>query len=349
MPKAPPKLEHVRWVRSKGKLYAYFNSGKLNAKGRAVYLPMPPFGTVGFYDSYTSLKGARTKREASIYSVADLVDAYEGSANFRDLARRSQDVYRTTLKKITSLLGKFPANDLTSSDVQFVLDNEMEGSGAHNMFLSVIGSLYAWGRSPRGGRRTDARPTEGIAKRKGKEHQPWPDHVVEAALKSTDDEVRLAVHLLYFTGQRIGDVLNMRWSDIRDDMIEVVQQKTKKTVWVPFLDELRDELEKTPKRGLTIIANAIGQRRGDDKVREILQAFTRSLGVETVPHGLRKNAVNALLEAACTVAETSSITGQSYKMVEHYAKQINQRRMAKAAIIKLENKRATRKPERKQV
>jgi integrase len=38
--------------------------------------------------------------------------------------------------------------------------------------------------------------------------------------------VRLATHLLYYTAQRIGDVMRMRWSDIRDDHIKVTQQKT---------------------------------------------------------------------------------------------------------------------------
>lgn len=44
-----------------------------------------------------------------------------------------------------------------------------------------------------------------------------------------------------------------------------------------------------------------------------------ALGIKTVPHGLRKNAVNALLEAGCTIAEVSAITGQTHQVVEHYA------------------------------
>ena len=54
-------------------------------------------------------------------------------------------------------------------------------------------------------------------------------------------------------------------------------------------------------------------------------------------HGLRKSAVVMLLEAGCTTAEVASITGQSYEMVEHYAKQVRQRKLAAAAIAKWEN------------
>jgi integrase len=53
-------------------------------------------------------------------------------------------------------------------------------------------------------------------------------------------------------------------------------------------------------------------------------------------HGLRKSSVVTLLEAGCTDAEVASITGQSRQMVEHYARQVNQRKLAASAILKWE-------------
>lgn len=53
-------------------------------------------------------------------------------------------------------------------------------------------------------------------------------------------------------------------------------------------------------------------------------------------HGLRKSAVVFLLEAGCTDAEVAAITGQSRDMVEHYAAQVSQRRLAASAILKWE-------------
>ena len=54
-------------------------------------------------------------------------------------------------------------------------------------------------------------------------------------------------------------------------------------------------------------------------------------------HGLRKSAVVMLLEVGCTTAEVQAITGQSMQMVEHYAKQVNQKKLAASAILKWEN------------
>ena len=53
-------------------------------------------------------------------------------------------------------------------------------------------------------------------------------------------------------------------------------------------------------------------------------------------HGLRKSAVVFLLEAGCSHAEVSAITGQSHQMVEHYGRQVSQRKLAASAILKWE-------------
>src|SRR5262245_53001825 len=54
-----------------------------------------------------------------------------------------------------------------------------------------------------------------------------------------------------------------------------------------------------------------------------------------------------LLEAGCSDAETSSITGQSRRTIEHYAKQVNQRRLNAAAILKWEGADAARASDQK--
>lgn len=53
-------------------------------------------------------------------------------------------------------------------------------------------------------------------------------------------------------------------------------------------------------------------------------------------HGLRKSAVVFLLEAGCTDAEVAAITGQSRQMIEHYARQVKQKKLAAAAVLKWE-------------
>ncbi len=128
----------------------------------------------------------------------------------------------------------------------------------------------------------------------------------------------------------------MRWGDVRDGVIFVRQQKTGKELEIRVHRDLSVELGRTPRKALTILSDAQGRPLKPDTLRDRLQRFAVGHGHKVVPHGLRKNAVNALLEAGCSSAETAAVTGQSLQMVEHYAKCRSTRRLASAAILKLE-------------
>lgn len=335
MSRKPPPLEHVKFVKSRGKWYAYFNTGQRTANGEPIRAPLPPLESVGFWESYASQKAVRTKRAVIAYNVAQLVTEYLAGIDFSKLADASQRLYRIQLAKVTTVLGEFPVNDLHPVDVRAAIDAERYPPATANSFLSAITSLYAWAR--RHGK-TELRPTADIDREKIGSHQPWPESTLQAALTTNDETVRLAVHLLYFTGQRIGDVCGMRWNHIIDGAIEVRQEKTDKRLHVPLHASLSAELKRTPKRGLTILADEHGNAFRTQRLRRSLQVFTKDLGEETVPHGLRKNAVNSLLMAGCTIAEVASITGQTFQMVEHYAKGIEQKGMSKAAMLKFERR-----------
>jgi hypothetical protein len=63
-----------------------------------------------------------------------------------------------------------------------------------------------------------------------------------------------------------------------------------------------------------------------------------------VPHGLRKNSVNMLLEVGCSAALVSAIVGMSLQMVEHYSSKVNRFRLARGAMKILEAAWAEHRP-----
>jgi integrase len=133
----------------------------------------------------------------------------------------------------------------------------------------------------------------------------------------------------------------MRWSDVKDGVISITQDKTGKTVWVPVHSELKSELENIPRKSIFILTNskeqpwATGFKASWRKeLAKPAMAPIKQQGL--VFHGLRKSAVVFLLEAGCTDAEVSAITGQTRQMVEHYSRQVNQQHLAREAILKWE-------------
>lgn len=155
-------------------------------------------------------------------------------------------------------------------------------------------------------------------------------------------ELWWAAALALYLGQRQSDDLAMLWNECASGLMSVAQDKTGKRLWIAVHRDLRGILESVPRRATTILTNTRGRpwtgdgfRTSWDKEldREVM-APIRQAGL--VFHGLRKSAVVFLLEAGCTDAEVSAITGQSRQMVEHYARQVNQKKLAAAAVSKWE-------------
>lgn len=98
----PRRLDHVKYVRAHGRLYAYFNTGRKNERGKAIYHRLPDPSSPQFFVTYGQLKASRERREAPQYTVRALVDEYLKSSAFTDKADATQKLYRLQLRKARS-------------------------------------------------------------------------------------------------------------------------------------------------------------------------------------------------------------------------------------------------------
>jgi integrase len=178
----------------------------------------------------------------------------------------------------------------------------------------------------------------GIEKLPLGEYRSWTDDELAAfeAKWPLGTRERLAYALALYTGQRKGDLLRMTWGHVEGDWIRVAQQKTGKRLRVPMHPELKAVL---------------AARAGAISSAPLLPLKSRHFGTvmkaaiaaaidddACVLHGLRKAATRRLAEAGCTAHEIMSITGHAtLAMVQKYAKDANQTRLARAAMTKLED------------
>jgi integrase len=86
----------------------------------------------------------------------------------------------------------------------------------------------------------------------------------------------------------------------------------------------------------TILVNSRGRPWTSDGFRASFATAKKAAGwtERATFHGLRKNAVIALLDVGCTTAQVAAITRQSMQMVEHYARRRDQRKLAQVAMRK---------------
>lgn len=327
---------YVKRVKARGRFYYYFDTGA-EKDGKPVHKRLPDPSSREFGGVYAALLGHRTRRKSAntIMTVRQLIGLYEKSQVFQKLADSTRKTYSIHLRKVEHEMGDAPAARVEPRDLTQMLDKMSDRPGAANLVLSVVGAVYRWGRQ-RHHVPVTIDPTRDVEAMEMGEHSPWPAAVLSGALASETDRVRLATHLLYYTAQRIGDVVKLRWSDIRDGVLHMRQQKTGRELTIPLHSALAAELENTPKRALTILTTVEGHSIGPQPIRIALKKHCAAFGLDLVPHGLRKNAVIALLEAGCSIAETASISGQTFQMVEHYAKLRDQGKLASAAVLKWE-------------
>jgi hypothetical protein len=85
---------------------------------------------------------------------------------------------------------------------------------------------------------------------------------------------------------------------------------------------------------VTILTNSEGRPWTADGFKASWGKHKPEAATGLVFHGLRKSAVVTLLEAGCTDAEVAAITCQSREMIEHYARAVNQRKLAASAILR---------------
>ena len=328
----------VRRKKAKGNVYFYWSRTEPWTR-----LPDPYTDPDGFMRALARLQrmGALDDERQRTGTFGGLVADYRRSKHFREkLSANTRVSYERYLKRLLVAYADAPLRELTPEDIQRrVLDANEETPGAADMMLTILHTLYAYAKKRHRGL---ADWTEGLEYFGNQtEREPWPDDMLEAALASDDDLFRRAVTLALYTGQRPGDVCSMTWGMVAGDMIRVRQQKTKTALEIPMHDNLKAMIEALPKsdRHLFLLSNRRGDRLTSGVFLLWCQQFSRKLGMNRTPHGLRKNAAIELFEAGCTTAEVAAITGhKSLAMLEHYGKRRSQPKIARLGMGKWQAK-----------
>lgn len=303
----------------------------------------------------TKVLRALPKRVPSTGSISKLIDTYKESGEFLQLSEGYQADKTYYLDLIDARHGPLPVGMMEREHALAARNEFKHTPGKANCLVKHYRTLINWGKDYKEFRIANGiNPFDGIKNLKIGELDPWPDELFERAIEDADPMMRLAYFLFLYTGQRISDVVKMRRNVVKDDKIRVRQQKTKKWLWVPLHFKLREELLRAPKDSLFLICNRERQQFTEDAVRsrhitimknlmqhadaegEMVTLYAEETGARYKVHGLRKNAVIALLQAGSSVHETAAVTGQSEEMVLYYARQIQQEALAHSAVARWE-------------
>jgi integrase len=338
-----PKYVH-RVLNGVGREYFYFQRGRCSSsQGERVRLPGGPH-TPEFWAAYQNCLGGDVLTGKTF---DDLITAYSVSPEFIKRAEATKKDYRRYLDIISRAWGPLLVASCRPKHVIHLRDKWAVKPVTANYLVAVLRLLIGWG-IPR--EFSDSNPCIHVPKLETSPEgaRPWPAWAYKQIDECGREDMRRAVLLARYTGQRQADVLRMSPSDIEDGGINVTQQKTGKELWVPLHPNLRGALAnwicspfvQTPK----------GEAYTPDRFRAAwahLMASTPAGRIRDegfVFHGLRASSCEKLREAGCGDREIEAITGMSPDMITRYSRFADQKTLARAAARRLEEQRTVSEP-----
>jgi integrase len=316
-----PDLPYVRCVKGK---YWYFVKER-RVIGKLPNPKDPDFLTV--YNRYRQGKHVKPVKQ----SFAKLIELYVTTHEFTKLAASSQRIYRRRLDYFRDVIGHMPVKAFKPYMLREMQDALIDTPAEANARKAVLNNLFRCGmdygwidRNPiEGTRQLVVDPQSALA---------WPIPLREIVEARTTGTMRLFYEIALATGQRGGDVVKMRWSDIEGDAIRVKQEKTGTRLWLPITPRLAKVLAATPRTGIFIL-----EENGPVPIATIRKRFRKLLddleAQDYRLHGLRSTAAQELAEAGLSDEMIMSVTGhKSAASLRTYTGDARQKARAKNAM-----------------
>lgn len=313
--------------------YAWRGGPAIHAK------PGTPEFVREYHDAHASLRRPR----AGIFMT--VIAQYKSSPEFTGLAESSRRAYLGYIKLIENEFGDLPLAALADRRVRGEFKTWRDSFAAtprkadyawttlaRIMSFAKDRGIIASNPCERGGRLYVADRTDKI----------WGEAEIAAVLSAASPEIRLALVLALWTGQRQGDLLRLPWSSYDGSHLRLRQSKTGRRIVMPAGAPLKALLDGTERRSPLILTNSYGRACTSDGFRTSWSKACARAGVSGLTfHDLRGSAVVRLALAEATVPQIATFTGHSLKDVEgildaHYLGRDIQ--FAEAAVLKLEKR-----------
>ncbi len=324
------RLRHVKCYRAGGKTYWYHRLTRER-------LPEDEAARVARVLEINRTMEER-RDDAIPGSLLDLIGRYKASPEFKGLAELTRRSYLTYLDMLARAFATKSVDDIDRAWLYELRDAMAETPRAADWALQLISILMNFAVD-RGWRAEN--PAARVRKLRGtKSFEPWSDVALTRFREGANPRMVWAVELALYTGQRQGDVLAIQWQHINDGLISVSQAKTGERLLIPIHRELAVVLDGIPRDHMAIVHT----QRGTPYTRSGFKASFRKelarLGLAGLQfHGLRHTAGKLLAEAGCTDREIAAILGhRTAAMIARYTRGAEQKKLAKAAIVKLETR-----------
>jgi integrase len=271
------------------------------------------------------------QKERMAKSVAELAATYlerhAAQKKSGDEDKRMLDGY------ILPKLGRLRAQDITRSDIEGLHAGLKKTPAQANRVLALMSKMFAlaerWEMRPHNSNPCHGIPRYREAKRR-RYMRPGEAGSIFAAIQrhaAQYPQQAAFLTLLMFTGARPGEIAAARWSDLRDNRIELVEHKTDRTgaVRVIFLPpQAMEAIARLPRTSGTIT--------GIQSPRHLWEIVCAEAGIPDLRlYDLRHSFASAGLQADMTLAQIGELLGhRSTQTTLRYAHLMEERGVEQA-------------------
>lgn len=221
----------------------------------------------------------------------DAIDAVFGATSLRGMQRRGA---RTIIKRWHETMRATPRTA--------------------NYRLTVLSRILSWGVDEERLERNPAARIARLDEGPGRAAIVWKPAELDRLLGHCSHEVARAVRLAALTGLRLGDVVDLNWSEVEGGFIDRRTRKSnrRQRVVIPIYPDLRALLDECPKIGPKVITNSRGKpwKNGDAFDSSLRPALTAA-GVGKHFHDLRGTAATRMRAAGLSIPQIAAAMGWS--------------------------------------
>lgn len=198
--------------------------------------------------------------------------------------------YNSSAKALCEIFSEFEPSQVTSRHIAAIKQEYTDRPTAANQLITFAKNVFAyaieWGI-------VDNNPAVGIRRYKESARTRYiTDTELHTILNSAAEPLKSIVTLCFYTGQRISDVLNIKNSDITDEGINFVQQKTGQRLVVQFNNELEAVIKNHTSNSEYLLTTQKGEPHKYDTIKTQWAKLMKRLNIENCHiHDLRAKAL----------------------------------------------------------
>ena len=320
--------------------------------GRKIRLP----GAVGSDEFMAAYAAAERGSKAPVLrttaaspdSFKALCEAFFRSATFKELTPRSGRYRRLLLDSFCMEHGDKPYRMMERHHVLQFRDEIAHKPGAATNLVKALRHVFSFAVDYSLAKANPAQSVPYLRKKNGGFHS-WTIEEVRQfeAHHPIGTRARLAMALLFYTGQRRSDVVTFGRQMLRSDgKLHYVQQKTGRRMATKIIRPLAEIIAATPSGGLVFLETSHGQRYTSNGFGNAMRQWCNEAGLpHCSAHGLRKAVGARLAEFGATASEIQAVLGhETLSEADRYTKAADRDSNTNVAMELFENNIAPLSP-----